>query len=282
MITPARWLTDSKYESFRLQNMSKLKEVYIHKDCKTVFNGVNCGAVAYYLLNNDLDEHQIDVHLVDDDIKTTVPCNTESIPIDKYAISIISKCKTNNKSAFKFLGRRIFGKSPRWSDGAPLLELNNNGDMNFITYEQAMFIPNKCNSADINNIEYTKYYRLITGSILNMSPSVVGELGVTVPNTASDFNIATLYYSMNKDECYTCCKYIKTKLVRYLILVALSKSQTSISEDRLKYVPAQDFTDNSIIDWSKSISDIDQQLYKKYGLTAEEIDYIEKTIKPME
>lgn len=62
----------------------------------------------------------------------------------------------------------------------------------------------------------------------------------------------------------------------------LSKSQTSISEDRLKYVPAQDFTDNSIIDWSKSISDIDQQLYKKYGLTAEEIDYIEKTIKPME
>lgn len=39
---------------------------------------------------------------------------------------------------------------------------------------------------------------------------------------------------------------------------------------------------NSDIDWSKSIADIDHQLYKKYGLSQEEIDYIEKTIKPME
>lgn len=36
------------------------------------------------------------------------------------------------------------------------------------------------------------------------------------------------------------------------------------------------------IDWSKSVAEIDQMLYKKYGLTQEEIDFIEKTIKPME
>ena len=46
-------------------------------------------------------------------------------------------------------------------------------------------------------------------------------------------------------------------------------------------VPLQDFTENSDIDWTKSVEEIDQQLYAKYGLTQEEIDFIEKMIKPM-
>ena len=44
-------------------------------------------------------------------------------------------------------------------------------------------------------------------------------------------------------------------------------------------IPIQDFTDSSDIDWSKSISEIDQQLYRKYGLTDEEIGLIEDYIK---
>ena len=46
-------------------------------------------------------------------------------------------------------------------------------------------------------------------------------------------------------------------------------------------VPLQDFTDNSDIDWSKSVAEIDQQLYKKYNLSEEEINFIETMIKPM-
>ena len=48
-----------------------------------------------------------------------------------------------------------------------------------------------------------------------------------------------------------------------------------------KYVPLQDFTSSSDIDWSKSIHEIDLQLYKKYGLNQEEIDFIEKNVKEM-
>jgi hypothetical protein len=44
----------------------------------------------------------------------------------------------------------------------------------------------------------------------------------------------------------------------------------------------QDFTENSDLDWSKSISEIDQQLYKKYGLSKEEIDFIEEKVQAME
>ena len=49
-----------------------------------------------------------------------------------------------------------------------------------------------------------------------------------------------------------------------------------------EFVPMQDFTSSSDIDWSKSVAEIDQQLYAKYGLDESEIAFIESKIKPME
>ena len=49
-----------------------------------------------------------------------------------------------------------------------------------------------------------------------------------------------------------------------------------------KYVPLQDFTEKSDIDWSVSIANIDKQLYKKYGLSEDEISFIETNVKEME
>lgn len=44
----------------------------------------------------------------------------------------------------------------------------------------------------------------------------------------------------------------------------------------------QNFTFSSDIDWSKSIKQIDEQLYKKYGLTDKEIAFIEEKVQAME
>ena len=41
------------------------------------------------------------------------------------------------------------------------------------------------------------------------------------------------------------------------------------------------FTSSSDIDWSKPIPEIDQQIYKKYGLSDEEIEFIETHVKEM-
>ena len=49
-----------------------------------------------------------------------------------------------------------------------------------------------------------------------------------------------------------------------------------------RFVPLQNFTETSDIDWTQSIADIDRQLYSKYGLTQEEIDFIETHVKEME
>jgi hypothetical protein len=50
----------------------------------------------------------------------------------------------------------------------------------------------------------------------------------------------------------------------------------------MKIAPLQNFTENSDIDWSQPIPAIDQQLYKKYQLTEDEIAFIERMIKPMD
>lgn len=66
------------------------------------------------------------------------------------------------------------------------------------------------------------------------------------------------------------------------MLIRCIKSTQANTPEKWKYVPLQDFTDKSDIDWSQSIHDIDQQLYRKYGLSDEEIQFIEEKVKSME
>lgn len=54
-----------------------------------------------------------------------------------------------------------------------------------------------------------------------------------------------------------------------------------VSQDVFRFVPLQDFTSKSDIDWSKSIPEIDQQLYAKYSLSEDEISFMESMIRPM-
>ena len=72
-------------------------------------------------------------------------------------------------------------------------------------------------------------------------------------------------------------KYFNTKFYR----AGLDSKATSWNLYRNWHanIPVQDFTDSSDVDWSKSIPEIDQQLYRKYGLTNEEISLIEDYIK---
>lgn len=74
-------------------------------------------------------------------------------------------------------------------------------------------------------------------------------------------------------------KYIKSKFARAMLNVL--KITQHLTPDVWKYVPLQDFTSSSDIDWSKSVHEIDIQLYKKYGLSDEEINFIETNVKEM-
>jgi len=85
----------------------------------------------------------------------------------------------------------------------------------------------------------------------------------------------------NKEEAENLLKYIKTKFARTM-LGTMKITQDNATKEVWKNVPMQNFTSTSDIDWTKSIAEIDQQLYKKYGLSEEEIQFIESKVKEME
>ncbi len=81
-------------------------------------------------------------------------------------------------------------------------------------------------------------------------------------------------------EAEAAMKYIKSKFARALLgILKITQDNTG---SRWKMVPNQDFTPNSDIDWTKPISEIDQQLYKKYGLSDDEIKFIETKVQAMD
>jgi type II restriction enzyme len=81
-------------------------------------------------------------------------------------------------------------------------------------------------------------------------------------------------------EAIAVLKYIKSKFAR--LLLGVLKITQHNSRSTWAKVPLQDFTAQSDIDWSKSVPDIDRQLYAKYGLDEGEIAFIEEKVKSME
>lgn len=107
-----------------------------------------------------------------------------------------------------------------------------------------------------------------------MSSPLIAGPGVGHTQTfLSIGNLAT------KEEAEAEIKYVKTKFARAML--GILKVTQDNKKGVWKYVPDQDFTDHSDIDWSKSIHEIDQQLYRKYGLDEKEIDFIETHVKEM-
>lgn len=82
------------------------------------------------------------------------------------------------------------------------------------------------------------------------------------------------------EEAEACLKYIKSKFLRTMLGIL------KITQDNTKavwhYIPLQDFTVNSDIDWTQSVADIDRQLYQKYDLSPEEIAFIETHVREMD
>lgn len=80
-------------------------------------------------------------------------------------------------------------------------------------------------------------------------------------------------------EAQNALKYIKSKFARTML--GILKITQHNNPEKWKLVPLQDFSDTSDIDWSKSIHEIDLQLYRKYKLDEQEIDFIETHVKEM-
>ncbi len=119
------------------------------------------------------------------------------------------------------------------------------------------------------------------GTIGNPIPArVLGAPSIEGPKTGTTESFIGIGSFDTETEAVAAMKYIKSKFAR--AMVSILKVTQEITPEKWKYVPIQDFTHQSDINWDAPISSIDLQLYKKYELSQEEIAFIEKNVKEME
>ena len=232
------------------------------------------------------------------------------IPFEEL-MSILQKCKATNSMMELISSRDMFHYSDRLFEVFPeKLEANNgNNVVNSNAFEKFddVFTEKPTKDDDIcflGRYNSKRAYRYILKEYIEDNPyiaqnkvifaqtnggagtitdgkaaAVMGE--PTVSYTMSGFTDSFICVGLGNDRnaADNCAKYIRTKFMRALL--ATLKRTGSITKDKWSNVPQQDFTSASDIDWSRSIAEIDQQLYKKYGLTDEEIHFIETHVKEM-
>ena len=107
-----------------------------------------------------------------------------------------------------------------------------------------------------------------------MAPNAIGY--VDMGHTQTFISVGVFDTELEAENLST---YLKTKFLRTML--GILKVTQDNKKSTWMFVPLQDFTPNSDIDWTKSIHEIDLQLYKKYGLSDEEINFIETHVKEM-
>lgn len=112
-----------------------------------------------------------------------------------------------------------------------------------------------------------------------LATPVIGQPVIGQPVIGHTDTFISIGTFNTEDEANACLKYIKTKFARALL--GILKITQSNARDKWRFVPLQDFTSSSDIDWSLPVPQIDEQLYAKYGLSDDEIDFIESHVKVM-
>ena len=145
------------------------------------------------------------------------------------------------------------------------------------------FINKKYISISDNNLCSWKIILAATngaaGNLGKQPVNIIGEPRIIENNTGFTQTFISIGNYNYKRDVACLEKYLRTKFVRYLI--GSLKATQRLNKEVFDNVPIQDFTSLPDIDWSKSINEIDEQLFDKYGLSREEREHIKSSIKEM-
>ncbi|WP_294064430.1 Eco57I restriction-modification methylase domain-containing protein [uncultured Fusobacterium sp.] len=301
LITPARFLFNigqtPKSWNEKMLNDEHFKVINYFSDSKSIFDTVDIkGGVVITLHNTKENYGKIKVFTPFKELNEIMK-KIELIDGENYkSICDITSSRGNYRFTKDFLKQNPF-ISERLGNGT--------GDMivsNVFEKLPEIFTETKTNEKDYkflgrNNNE--RVYRYISRDFVQKNPylntynvilpksngtGAFGEI-LSTPLISNIFEGATdTFISIGlfetKIEANAMLKYIKTKFLRALL--GIKKATQDNPKSVWQYIPIQDFTKNSDIDWNKSISEIDGQLYEKYNLNDDEISFIEERIKAME
>lgn len=296
LITPARFLFNAgqtpKAWNEKMLHDPHFKVLYYEPDIQKVFANVGIAggvAISYRDINKDYGE--IGVFIPYDELRHVA---NKVLSRNDFS-SIMSIIYKQNKFDLELL----YSEHPNYktiigSDGKDKRLRSNTFKKLDIFHEAPLDGEIPIYGVDINKkiIRYIaiKYLdqthkNLKKWKVLQPSASgfdTLGQIGhpfVVGPNVGFTQTYISFGDFNSEKEANACMKYIMTKFCRAML--GTLKITQDAKADKWANVPLQDFTSSSDIDWSKSIPEIDQQLYKKYGLSQEEIDFIETHVKEM-
>ena len=300
MIIQSRWVSGGQYilDGFRdkMIGSNKLVKVMHYERSSDVFNDVDiAGGVMVIVWDSEKEVKEVIVGVYDDngyselerdlsEYRYIDSHNREQymVVLNNRMVGVIEKVRNKSK---RFMSESVLQTSPfRLSSEYK--------DSDEATKEKCIKVicsRGRVTYTDIGSISQNsgviEKYKVISGKV---SPDmgirvddggrrVINMLGIIGPREVCSLTYIVLGSYDSLLEAERLKLYMGTKFVRSLILVSMGSM--NISGRNFIFVPEEDFSGRGDIDWGKSIEEIDKQLYKKYGLSDEEIGYIDKQIR---
>ena len=299
MIMPSRWFTGGRgLDDFRISMLgdSRIGVLHYYVSASDCFANVEIkGGICYLLWDKSHDgDCAISTHYdTKDVVSSNRPLIEEGLNVfvrDGRLVSIMKKVKAFSNQYFSDL---VSANDPFGFD----IREQNSYKRKKITYDMAPFpnsIPLYYNGWSKDGVGY------VSQSLIRKNVDLVKSIKFYIPKAWGNGDITNDKLKPLVVEGDSCCTetyltvggfssieerdnavtYTQTKF--FHILVFVLKNTQNTMQKAYSIVPLQDFTPSSDIDWSKSIVEIDKQLYTKYGLSEQEIAFIESIVKSKE
>ena len=286
MIMPAKWYTDGKgLEAFRtsMLNDDRIEKLVDFTDSRDCFKTVDiAGGICYFLWNSRhhgkcefINKHQ-------GESKTFMRTLSADGSFIRHmeAVSIVNKVKERSEH---FYNERVSSRKP-FGLASNVIPLDD-GDI-VLKYNKGKG-PFKSSLIQTGKAMITQWKVIISHLTAEHAgqtdkqgrKKILSSLDILAPNEICSETYLVVDAFDNHAKATNLLTYLRSRFVRFMI--AQLASTQNVSKDKFSYVPLQDFTSHSDINWSQPVEDIDRQLYHKYSLNPDEIAFIEKTIKAM-
>lgn len=277
MIIPSRWFSGGLgLDDFRDEMISDTRISYLYdyinsSDC---FAGVQIkGGVCYFLWEKD---HNGMCKIVTNDngeieesVRKLREDNSDVFIRRNRAITIYHKVKEHNESSFDVLvsGTKPFGFATTY----------HGHDKKFQPDDVIMYERNGTSyvgrSSVLRNAEWIDKYKIVIsrayGAGEDFPHQIINKPIYAGRNSCCNETYIVIGPFETENEAKNAMSYLQTKFARFMIM--LKKPAQDALRKVYGFVPMQDFSRS----WT------DEDLYKKYNLSKEEIEFIDSMIKPM-
>jgi site-specific DNA-methyltransferase (adenine-specific) len=278
MIIPSRWFSGGKgLDDFRDEMLhdNRLRKIVDYPDSTECFPGVDIsGGICYFLWERD-NRGDCEITTIIGGKASTMQRPLLEKGVDTFiryneAVSILHKVSKQKEESFSKLvsARKPFGFT---TDFAAYQKKKFNGSIKFFTYGDVGYV--KRSQIGQNEAWVDKFKVFISrayGERIASAYWVTGKPFLGEPQTCCSETYLVVGPFASKGECLNVMSYIRTRFFRFLVL--LIKNTQDAPQKVYSFVPMQDFSKP----WT------DEELYKKYGLTEDEIAFIEKMVRPMD